>query len=114
MTLGQRRIARASLVRGASIAVTDGEGTTIRIDRGCVWITEEASFIDHVLVARQRYTLDRAGVAVVTAHEDAQVTLSAPRFGATPARVSLAGRTLYRRPLWQALVGVFLPPPAIT
>jgi hypothetical protein len=28
--------------------------------------------------------------------------------------VSLAGRTLYRRPLWQALVGVFLPPPAIT
>jgi hypothetical protein len=112
--LGQRRITRASLARGASLSVTDGEGVTIRIHRGCVWVTEEESFIDHVLVGGQRYTFDRPGVAIVTAHEDACMTLSAPRFGAAPARVAVAGRTVYQRPLWQALVGAFLPPVTTT
>jgi hypothetical protein len=107
--LAQRRITRASMVRGASLSVTDGEGATIRIHRGCVWVTEEESFIDHVLVGGQRYTFDRPGVAIVTAHEDACVTLSAPRFGAAPVRVAVAGMTVYQRTLWQALVGALVP-----
>jgi Protein of unknown function (DUF2917) len=107
-----RRIARAEMPEGDSLVVTNGQGTTIRIDRGCVWITEEKSFIDHVLVAGQHYTFDRPGVAIATAREDARVTLDAPRIGRWPARVALAGKALYVRPVWQTIVGILLPTPA--
>lgn len=93
------------------MVVTNGKGTTVRIEGGCVWITEEKSFIDHVLVAGQRYTFDRPGVAIATAHEDACVTLDAPRFGAWPARVALAGKVLYLRPVWQTILGMLWPLP---
>lgn len=112
MRRAMRRIARAEIPVGESLAITDGEATTIRIDRGRIWITEEKSFIDHVLVAGQRYTLDRPGVAIVTAQEDARVTLVAPRIGAPPARVTLAGKALYVRPVWRKFVRMLLPSPA--
>jgi hypothetical protein len=112
MRLAMRSIARAEIPVGESLVVIDGEATTMRIDRGCIWITEEKSFIDHVLVAGQRYTFDRPGVAIVTAHEDARDTLVAPRIGARPARVALGGKAFYLRPMWQTLVGMLLPSPA--
>ena len=108
-----RRIARVEIPEGDSLVVTDGKATSIHIDFGCVWITEEKSFIDHVLVAGQRYTFDRPGVAIATAHEDARVTLVAPRLGAWPARVALPGRVLYVRPVWQTVLGMLLPKPAM-
>ena len=49
----------ASLAPGESLTVVDGEASTIRIDRGEVWLTEHGSFIDHLLVAGQAYTFDR-------------------------------------------------------
>lgn len=108
-----RTVARAEIPVGHSLIVTDGKATTIRIERGCVWITEEKSFIDHVLVAGQRYTFDRPGVAIATAREDARVPLVAPRIGAWPARVALAGKVLYVRPVWQTIVEMVLPRPAM-
>ena len=71
----------AVMARGDRLSVTDGEATTIRIDRGCVWITEEGSVVDHVLEAGQRYTFDRPGVALVAAQNEVRVTLLAPRVG---------------------------------
>ena len=106
-----RRIARTDIADGEALLVTDGEATTLHIDRGCVWVTEEGSFVDHVLVAGQRYTLDRPGIAIVTAHGDARVTLSARRLGARPSRVVAAGRTLYARPIWLSIVTMLLPLP---
>ncbi|MFO1303198.1 MAG: DUF2917 domain-containing protein [Burkholderiales bacterium] len=113
MKLAMSRIARTEIPRGESLVVTDGEATTLRIQRGCVWITEEGSFVDHILVAGQRYTLDRPGTAIVTAHEDAKVTLVAPRIGARPARVSVAGLTLYARPMWRTIASMVMPSPAL-
>ncbi|MFO1311036.1 MAG: DUF2917 domain-containing protein [Burkholderiales bacterium] len=109
MKLAMRRVARAEIPRGESLVVTDGEATTLRIQRGCVWITEERSLVDHILVAGQRYTFDRPGTAIATAHDDARVTLVAPRFGARPARVAVGGTTLYERPVWQTIASWVLP-----
>lgn len=99
-----KRIAKARIARGETLSVTDGEGTTIHINDGCVWITEHGSFIDHILEKGQRYTFDRPGLAVVTAQTNARVTLLAPRFGAWPARIATARETLYVRSLWQSIV----------
>ena len=111
MKLGLRRIARSDIARGEALTVTDGEAATIRIDRGTVWITEEGSYIDHILTAGQRYTFDRPGTAIVSAHTDARVTVLASRFAGWPARIATAHDTLYVRPLWRSIVGVFVPVP---
>ena len=108
MRFPMRRIARAEIPDGASLVVKDGELTTLRVLHGCVWVTEECSFIDHILVAGQRYTFDRPGVAIVTAHEDARVALAAPAT-ACPAHVSLAKRTLFERPAWQSIARFLIP-----
>ena len=97
------------LARSEALSVTDGEATTIRIDRGCVWITEEGSVIDHVLEARQRYTFDRPGVALVAAQSDARVTLFAPRVGPRPAAIACGTALLYLRPLWWDVIAAMWP-----
>ena len=71
----------AFLARGESLAVVDGEASTIRIDRGEVWLTEHGSFIDHILVAGQSYTFDRPGRAIVAAQAESRVTVLAPHEG---------------------------------
>jgi len=99
----------ASLARGESLTVLDGEASTIRIDRGEVWLTEHGSFIDHVLVAGQAYTFDRPGKAIVTAQADSRVTVFAPQDGPPPVRIATALRTLYARPLWWMLAALARP-----
>jgi len=102
-------VTTAVMIKGDTLSVTDGEATTIRIDRGCVWITEEGSAIDHVLEAGQRYTFDRPGVALVAAQSDVRVTLLAPRVGTRPARIACGQATLYFRPLWQDVIAAMWP-----
>ncbi len=99
----------ASLSPGESLTVVDGEASTIRIDRGEVWLTEHASFIDHVLVAGQAYTFDRPGKAIVSAQIDSHVTVFAPHEGPPPVRIATSLRTLYARPLWWALAALAWP-----
>ena len=62
----------ASLAPGESLAVVDGLASTLRIDCGEVWLTEHCSFIDHILVAGQSYTLDRPGKAIVAAQTESR------------------------------------------
>ena len=99
----------ATLARDESLAVVDGVASTIRIDRGEVWLTEHGSFIDHILVAGQSYTFDRPGKAIVAAQTDSRVTVLAPREGPPPARISTARRTLYVRPLCWRLPALLWP-----
>jgi len=103
-------VTTAVMTAGDMLTVTDGEATTIRIDRGCVWITEEESVIDHVLEAGQRYTFDRPGVAIVAAQGDVRVTLLAPRIGPRPARIACGESTLYFRPVWWGVIASIWPP----
>jgi len=102
-------VTTAVMARGDRLSVTDGEATTIRIDRGCVWITEEGSVVDHVLEAGQRYTFDRPGVALVAAQNEVRVTLLAPRVGPRPARIACGKATLYFRPLWWDVIAAMWP-----
>ena len=99
----------AVMGRGDTVSVTDGEATTIRIDRGCVWITEEGSIIDHILEGGQRYTFDRPGVALISAQNDVRVTFLAPRVGPRPARIACGKATLYFRPLWWDVIAAMWP-----
>jgi len=99
----------ASLAHGESLTVVDGEASTIRIDRGEVWLTEHGSFIDHILVAGQAYTFDRPGTAIVTAQADSRVTVLAPHEGPPPARIATVRRTLYVRPLRWMLPALLWP-----
>ena len=99
----------ASLARGESLTVVDGEASTLRIDRGEVWLTEHGSFIDHVLVAGQAYTFDRPGKAIVTAQADSHVTVLAPHEGPPPACIATPRRTLYTRPPWWTLPALLWP-----
>lgn len=69
------------------LAVSDGVATTIRIDIGEVWITEEGSFIDHILCAGQQYTIDRPGRAIVAAQTESRIALCSPKFGVPPKSV---------------------------
>ena len=102
-------VTTAVMTRGDTLSVADGEATTIRIDHGCVWITEEGSVIDHVLETGQRYTFDRPGVALVAAQGDVRVTLLAPRVGPRPARIACGKATLYFRPLWWDVIASIWP-----
>jgi len=99
----------AWLVRGESLTVVDGAASTIRIDRGEVWLTEHGSLIDHVLVAGQSYTFDRPGMAIVAAQVDSHVTVFAPHEGPPPVRIATSLRTLYTRPLWWMLAALLYP-----
>ena len=99
----------AFLARGESLAVVDGEASTIRIDRGEVWLTEHGSFIDHILVAGQSYTFDRPGRAIVAAQAESRVTVLAPHEGPPSARIATARRSLYARPLRWMLPALLWP-----
>ena len=99
----------ASLARGESLSVLDGVASTIRIDRGEVWLTEHGSFIDHILVAGQSYTFDRPGKAIVAAQADSRVTVLAPDEGPPAARIATGRRTLYARPWWWILPALLWP-----
>jgi len=102
-------VTAASLACGESLTVVDGEASTIRIDRGEVWLTEHGSFIDHILVGGQSYIFDRPGVAIVTAQVDSQVTVFAPHKGPPPVRIATSLRTLYTRPRRRMLAALLWP-----
>ena len=99
----------ASLARGESLTVLDGEASTIRIDRGEVWLTEHGSFIDHILVAGQSYVFDRPGTAIVAAQAESQVTVLAPQEGPPAACIATSRRMLYCRPRRWMLPAVLWP-----
>ena len=99
----------APLAPGETLSVLNGEATTIRIDRGEVWITEEGSFVDHILRAGHRYTFDRPGLAIVAAQVASRVTLYAPRMGARAARIATNHRVLYERGTWRTILALLLP-----
>ena len=91
-----------SLEFGELIVIADGPDTTIRIGIGQVRISEEGSFIDHILIAGQQYTIDRAGRAAVIAQTESQISLHLPRIALPPRSVEryrgLAGvELLYAR-----------------
>lgn len=56
---------------GNSIRIQDGAGTQVCALEGTVWITQEGDQRDVVLGPGDRFTLDRAGLALLVALEEA-------------------------------------------
>ena len=64
------------LARGQTLKVHDGAGSTICAREGVVWITEENSGNDVVLEAGQCFRLQKPGLALLQAFDDASVSLA--------------------------------------
>jgi hypothetical protein len=64
------------LARGQTLKVIDALGSTICVQQGSVWITEENVPKDVVLEAGHCYRLSRKGLALVHAFGDAAVALA--------------------------------------
>jgi hypothetical protein len=64
------------LARGQTLRVIDALGSTICVQQGSVWITEENVPKDVVLEAGHCYQLSRQGLALVHAFGDAAVALA--------------------------------------
>lgn len=68
---------RMRLTRHHHLEVLDGLGTSMQCLLGSVWVTQDGDRRDIVLAAGDAFTLDRNGVAIVYATDDAEVCLSA-------------------------------------
>jgi hypothetical protein len=64
------------LARGQTLKVIDALGSTICVQQGSVWVTEENVPKDVVLEAGHCYRLSRKGLALVHAFGDAAVALA--------------------------------------
>lgn len=97
------------------LEISDGVATTLRIDTGEVLISEEGSFIDHILCAGQQYTIDRPGRAIVAARRRSRIALCSPKFGVPPESVERRNpglgtrEMLYARSLWLKVAASLIP-----
>ena len=79
---------RLTLPPGTLVNVDDARGTTIRVGRGRVWVTQFGDLADHVLEAGDSWAIERNGRTLVEAQNDAYIDLSGP--GAATATVPTA------------------------
>ncbi len=85
-TKGPSPIVRpVTLDRGNVLRIRNGRGTRIRAASGMLWITEENSPEDHVLLPGDVLALAQTGMALVLAHRAARVVVEVP-VGVTPPR----------------------------
>ena len=78
-----------SLTCGAWLVLEDSVGTLVYVERGEVWISEEGSFIDHILVSGQRYAIDRPGKAIISMQSQASLAMHLPTAGMPPRSINL-------------------------
>jgi hypothetical protein len=66
------------LPRGRTLRIEDASGTLLHVWEGEVWVTQEGSTKDHVLIAGQSFRLDRDGMALVQSFRRSIVSLARP------------------------------------
>jgi hypothetical protein len=66
------------LATASHMSLDDARGTLIRVTRGTVWITQEHSYDDVILHAGDAWTVERDGVTIIQAHDDARLCLPQP------------------------------------
>ena len=69
---------RLTLAPGDSINLDDARGTSVRVGRGQLWITQYGDPVDHVLAAGDTWAVERNGRTVVQAQSDTLVDLTGP------------------------------------
>ena len=75
---------------GNLLRIYDGEGMRLTPASGVLWITEEESANDTVLLPGDTHQLEKPGLALVHAHHGARVVMELPAGTAAPRRVDLA------------------------
>lgn len=76
---------RISIRRGEVVCIRNGDGATVAVDRGTAWLTQDGDRRDIVIEAGGTFRLDRAGIAVVSAHGPADITVAAAAGASLPA-----------------------------
>ena len=69
---------RLAMPRGSVLRVQDGEGITLHVWSGSLWITQEGDRQDYYVRAGHAFSLDRGGLALVSATRRALVTMTTP------------------------------------
>jgi hypothetical protein len=78
------------LDRGNVLRIVDGPGLRVTPASGVLWVTEQNSANDQVLMPGRTFELERPGLALVLAHRPAQVMVELPAGIPTPERVEIA------------------------
>lgn len=73
------------MARGSMLRIEDGVGVEVRVLEGELWLTQEGSLRDHMLLAGQSFRIDRPGLTIAQAFKRSLVGLSSPVPG-VPAR----------------------------
>jgi hypothetical protein len=79
-----------ALDRDNLLRIYDGEGLRLTPASGVLWITEEQSANDTVLLPGETHRLEKPGLAVVQAHRAARILMELPAGAAAPRRVDFA------------------------
>jgi len=79
---------RLALASGDLVNLDDARGTTVRVGRGQLWITQYGDPVDHVLEAGDTWAIERNGRTILQAQNAGIVDLSGP--GAAAAIVPVA------------------------
>ena len=64
-----------NLAKGDLVELADARGTTLRVTRGTLWVTQERDRRDVVLGAGDTWTIERHGLTVGEAQGDAAIVV---------------------------------------
>lgn len=73
-----RRSRRTVLRSREALLLDHAQGTVIRVERGCLWVTLESDPRDIILAKGMRFEIDRPGRTIVAAETDSTLRLQAP------------------------------------
>ena len=93
----QPRFRRLALAPGDSINLDDARGTTLRVARGRLWVTQYGDPTDYVLEAGDTWTIERRGRTIVQAQRDALVDVVGPAKWVTVRAIARANRIWRKR-----------------
>jgi len=84
------------LAGGDRVELADARGTTLRVDHGTLWLTQEGDRRDIVLGAGDAWTIERKGLAIAQARGDTALRVTAGDVTRATVRT--------RRDGWKALL----------
>ncbi len=79
------------LASGEHVKMDGARGTTLRVTRGTLWLTQERDVRDIVLSAGDSFTIDRGGLTLIEAQGNATVCVLAHHVNEVHARTRQPG-----------------------